>query len=127
MKKTIVVALIVGVLGGIGGKLALRGTAGPTATPAITAAPNEVVAANGTVEGLRPEVSVRPEVAGIVTAIHARENDTVRPGQVVVELSNETQKRRSPWPAPSWPPPRPSSTSCWPVSGTGWLLRPGMT
>lgn len=94
MKKTIVLAVVFGVVAGVGGRMALRGQAGPAegdAAAARAAAP-DMVAANGTVEGKHPEVGLRPQVPGILTAINARENASVKQGQVLAELSNETQK-----------------------------------
>lgn len=93
MKKTITLAVILGIAAGIGGRIALRGDSGPQAGDGNSAgAAPEQVSANGTVEGARPEVALRPEVAGILTAINARENQTIKQGQVVAELSNEAQK-----------------------------------
>ena len=92
MKKVILVGVVLGVLAGAGGLLALRGNAGVRGadTPAVATA--DVVAANGTVEGRRPEVAVRPEVPGILKTLCVREGDAVAQGQVVAELSNESQK-----------------------------------
>jgi multidrug resistance efflux pump len=94
MKKTIILAIIVGSIAGVGGRMALKGQAGPPEAEAAPphAPPAELVAANGTVEGKHPEVGLRPEVAGILTAINARENVTVTRGQLLAELSNESQK-----------------------------------
>jgi multidrug resistance efflux pump len=93
MKKTLIVALVLGVAAGVGGRWALRGDASPPANDVAHAdSAATYVAANGTVEGARPEVALRPEVAGSLKVINARENDTVKQGQVVAELSNETQK-----------------------------------
>ncbi len=92
MKKTIVIAVIVGVVAGISGRMALKGQAGPTEADTAAQPPVELVAANGTVEGKHPEVCLRPEVAGTITAINVRENATVSRGQVLAELSNESQK-----------------------------------
>ncbi|MCC6420144.1 MAG: efflux RND transporter periplasmic adaptor subunit [Gemmataceae bacterium] len=50
------------------------------------------VAANGIVEGARPEVALRPEVPGRIAAIHARENQDVRRGDVLVELDSDTHR-----------------------------------
>jgi multidrug resistance efflux pump len=50
------------------------------------------VAANGVIEGARPEVDLRPEVAGTIAALHVRENAEVKQGDLLVELHNETQK-----------------------------------
>jgi multidrug resistance efflux pump len=93
MKKTILIAVVLGTVAGIGGRLALRGQAGPPEGDAtFTGATVDLISANGTVEGAHPEVALRPEVAGTVTAIKVRENASVSQGQVIVELSNESQK-----------------------------------
>jgi multidrug resistance efflux pump len=93
MTKTIILAVTVGVVAGLIGRVALRGDAHPLGTEAAArGAGGDVVSANGTVEGARPEVALRPEVAGVLTAVLARENALVSPGQVVAELSNEAQK-----------------------------------
>jgi multidrug resistance efflux pump len=92
MKKTIVLAVVVGVVAGVGGRLALRSDAGPQASDATSSAAPELVSANGTVEGAHPEVPLRPEVAGILTTLAARENEVVKKGQVVAEVSNQSQK-----------------------------------
>jgi multidrug resistance efflux pump len=93
MKTTIILAAVVGIVAAVGVRMALRGDAALRAADAPTASARvEMVAANGTVEGARPEVALRPEVAGIITAIKARENAAVTQGEVVVELSNESQK-----------------------------------
>jgi multidrug resistance efflux pump len=93
MKKTIVIAVVLGVGAGIGGRMALRGDAGPQPTNVSAASPAaDMVSANGTVEGARPEVGMRPEVTGILVTLKARENDAVEKGQVLAELSNASQK-----------------------------------
>jgi RND family efflux transporter MFP subunit len=50
------------------------------------------VSANGVVEGARREVAVRPEVAGILAALHVREGQTVKAGDPLFELVNERQR-----------------------------------
>jgi multidrug resistance efflux pump len=92
MKKTIILAVVLGVGVAIGGRLVLRSDAGPRAADVGPITPVDVVSANGTVEGARPEVALRPEVAAILTAVNVRENADVTRGQVVAELSNQTQK-----------------------------------
>jgi multidrug resistance efflux pump len=92
MKKTIVIALIVGIAAGIAGRLALRSDAGPPPADATQANPTEMVSANGVVEGAHPEVNLRPEVTGILTTLHVHADDVVSQGQLLAELSNETQK-----------------------------------
>jgi multidrug resistance efflux pump len=93
MKKTITLAVILGIAAGVGGRMALRGDVGPRAgEAAAVSAAVEQVSANGTVEGAHPEVALRPEVTGVLAAVNARENATITRGQVVAELSNEAQK-----------------------------------
>lgn len=50
------------------------------------------VAANGVIEGARPEVALRPEVPGNIAAIYFREGQAVKAGDLLVELRNEAQK-----------------------------------
>jgi multidrug efflux pump subunit AcrA (membrane-fusion protein) len=76
--------------------LALSGqasSADPPRAPAAAYAPARV-AANGVVEGARPEVALRPEVAGVISAIPFRENRRVARGTVLVELRDDTQKHQ---------------------------------
>jgi multidrug resistance efflux pump len=92
MKKTIILAMVLGVFAAIGGRMALQSAADSQPIPRATVVPADLVAANGTVEGARPEVALRPEVAGILVTLKVRENDQVEKGQVVAELSNESQR-----------------------------------
>jgi multidrug resistance efflux pump len=92
MKKLILMGVVLGGLAGAGGLLALRGNAGARGVDTSAVATADLVAANGTVEGRRPEVALRPEVAGILKTLCVREGDAVARGQVVAELSNESQK-----------------------------------
>ncbi len=93
MKKFILIGMVLGAVVGAGGRLALRGDAGVKgADPTAEAPVVDLVSANGTVEGRRPEVALRPEVPGILKVVHVRENDAVTQGQVLAELSNESQK-----------------------------------
>jgi multidrug resistance efflux pump len=52
------------------------------------------VAANGVVEGARPEVALRPEVVGTIAAIHFRENQQVEKGELLIELVNEERREK---------------------------------
>jgi multidrug resistance efflux pump len=52
------------------------------------------VAAEGIVEGARPEVPLRAEVQGTILRMLVKENQQVRKGDLLVELSNATQKGR---------------------------------
>src|SRR5215831_11627827 len=91
MKKLLAVAIILGCVTGMIGKFALRAGSPASAAGRHGSASGEV-AANGVVEGARPEVALRPEVAGTIAAIPSRENHDVSPGAVLVELRNESQK-----------------------------------
>jgi RND family efflux transporter MFP subunit len=50
------------------------------------------VAANGIVEGARPEVALRPEVVGNIARIYFRENQVVQAGDLLAELCNDVPK-----------------------------------
>jgi macrolide-specific efflux system membrane fusion protein len=69
-------------------------TAAAVAPPGEYATMSDRVAANGVVEGARPEVALRPEVAGTIAAIPYRENQKVAAGTILVELENSTQKHQ---------------------------------
>src|SRR5438132_10435889 len=82
------------VLAALGGHLASRGG---SAHPDLQASKppdscSGTAAANGVVEGARPVASLRPEIAGIIAAIHVQENQDVSKGTLLAELQNETQK-----------------------------------
>jgi HlyD family secretion protein len=49
------------------------------------------VTADGVVEGARPESSLRPEVAGTLSAVYIKESQQVKKGELLAELRNETQ------------------------------------
>ncbi|OAI42248.1 hypothetical protein AYO40_01950 [Planctomycetaceae bacterium SCGC AG-212-D15] len=51
-----------------------------------------MVAANGIVEGARPEIALRPEVAGNIATIAFHENQLVKAGDLLVELRNDAAK-----------------------------------
>jgi multidrug resistance efflux pump len=90
--------LLVGaaVLAVTGGPLALRGrsrgkdVAGPGAAAQVL----DQVAANGVVEGARPEVAMRSEIVGTIAAVYFRENEQAEKGEVLVELANESQQQQ---------------------------------
>jgi multidrug resistance efflux pump len=92
MKKTLLITVIVAVAAGVGGRLVMRSNAGSGAAAAAAPAPLEQVAANGLVEGAEPEVRLWPEAAGILTTVTVHENDEVRKGQILAELSNRAQQ-----------------------------------
>jgi multidrug resistance efflux pump len=52
------------------------------------------VAANGVVEGARPEVAMRPEIVGTIAAIYFRENQQVEKGELLIELVNEERRQK---------------------------------
>src|SRR5262249_12698212 len=66
--------------------------AGRPLPPASAAVPR--IAANGTVEGTRPEVAIRPEIVGTLAAVHVREGQDVAAGAVLLELRNESQRHQ---------------------------------
>jgi multidrug resistance efflux pump len=59
----------------------------------VEAAPDQI-AANGVVEGIRPEADLRLETTGIITVVHVREDQEVRRGSVLLELDNASQKHQ---------------------------------
>jgi multidrug resistance efflux pump len=97
MRTIPLLALTIGTLAGLGGHLFFRGElvppqpvmAAPVDPPAFSQ-----VAANGVVEGARPEIALRIEVVGSIALLHARENQDVHRGDVLVELENDLQKQR---------------------------------
>jgi RND family efflux transporter MFP subunit len=92
MKTVLIGVLAASSLAGLGASLAWWRGDDHRSPPAIPV-PGQV-AANGAIEGARREVPLRPEIAGIIAAIHFRENQDVSPGQLLVELRNETQKQQ---------------------------------
>src|SRR5262249_30227899 len=46
---------------------------------------------DGVVEGARPESALRPDVAGTLAAVHVREGQRVKKGELLAELRNESQ------------------------------------
>jgi multidrug resistance efflux pump len=64
----------------------------PAAGPRLPASGESEVAANGVVEGARPEIALRPEVAGTLATLTVRENQEVTRGAVLAELRNEAPK-----------------------------------
>jgi multidrug resistance efflux pump len=96
MKKTLYRVLILAAIAGVGSHWALRGESGQPEQheqKAVLGRLDEVVA-NGVVEGARPEVALRPEIAGMIAVVHARENQKVSRGDILVELHNESQKQQ---------------------------------
>jgi RND family efflux transporter MFP subunit len=91
MKLVIMSAVLLTAGAGVTGTLWVAGSR-PAPESRPFAARADAVAANGSVEGARPEVAIRPEVSGSIAAIPFRENDMVRAGDVLVELRNDLQK-----------------------------------
>jgi RND family efflux transporter MFP subunit len=80
------VTLLVVVLTGCGGAR--------SGNEAATPGRSSDVSANGVVEGASREVALRPEVAGIIAALHVHENQEVAAGQLLFELQNDSQRAR---------------------------------
>jgi HlyD family secretion protein len=71
------------------------GVSSPAAPPAAASRPvergDDRIAADGVVEGARPESALRPDVAGTLAAVHVREGQRVKKGDLLAELRNESQ------------------------------------
>jgi HlyD family secretion protein len=95
MKGMTIILILGAVLAGAGARWLMHdgGSSSPRVEHTATGLPDHV-AANGVVEGARPEISIRPEIAGTIIAIPFRENQPVQKGQLLVELQNETQKHQ---------------------------------
>jgi multidrug resistance efflux pump len=52
------------------------------------------VAANGIVEGRRPEAALRSEIAAPLARVAVREGQAVKRGELLIELRNESQKQQ---------------------------------
>lgn len=93
MKSAMVIVLVAGSLAGLGSLYSLKRQSriADRVIPAnIDRWPNQV-AADGVVEGARPEVPLRLEVVGTLAAIPARENHDVSRGTLLAELNNASQ------------------------------------
>ncbi len=76
------------------GQLAMRdGVAAPSATPPAGAYRPDLVAANGIVEGARPEVALRFEIPGRLSKLMVHENEEVARDAVLAELHNEPYRQ----------------------------------
>jgi multidrug resistance efflux pump len=84
------------VLAVAGSPLAFRGRSPGKDVPGPQAPGSrpDQVAANGVVEGARPEVAMRPEIVGTIAAISFRENRQVEKGELLVELANEGRRQK---------------------------------
>ncbi len=96
MKKIYLFALCLAVVAGVGSQwyAGSHSDALPALERQRSSYTPEEVAANGVVEGLRPETKVRPQIAGVLAAVHVREGQQVAAGTLLAELRNETQKHR---------------------------------
>jgi multidrug resistance efflux pump len=96
MKTTIFCLVLLATMGVVGGHLVLKAQNEPSSRPAVPPTPvaADQVAANGIVEGARPELGLRPEVAGILAVSHVRENQEVGQGDLLGELHNDTQQHQ---------------------------------
>jgi multidrug resistance efflux pump len=94
MRTTLAVLVALGAVVSVGALLFLTSAAAPASgvRPPAGVYEEDEVAANGVVEGARPEVALRPEVAGTLARLAVRENHQVAPGAVLAELRNDAQK-----------------------------------
>jgi multidrug resistance efflux pump len=94
--RIVLTILVLGSLAGASG-VALRAYGDQTGRPLPLTTPAAVeprIAANGTVEGARPEVAIRPEIVGTLAAVHVREGQVVAEGTVLLELRNDSQRHQ---------------------------------
>jgi multidrug resistance efflux pump len=83
-------------LGAVSALVALQAHGEQSGTPNPAPAPTRFprTAANGMVEGARPEVAIRPEVVGLLAVIHVREGEDVAAGTPLAELHNQSQRHQ---------------------------------
>src|SRR6516162_4127011 len=95
--RLLILSISVASVLGVGSQMYLsseaRSSAADPGGKPVEAAP-EQIAANGVVEGSRPEAALRLEVTGVIAAIHVREDQEVARGTLLVELANGTQKQQ---------------------------------
>ncbi|MBV8606986.1 MAG: efflux RND transporter periplasmic adaptor subunit [Singulisphaera sp.] len=92
----LLVTLLIGSLAGLGGLFALRKGSeviDPPAPEKAAAYRPDQVAADGVVEGARPEVAIRPDVAGTLGTVSVRVGQDVSRGALLAELENEIRKQ----------------------------------
>jgi HlyD family secretion protein len=82
------------ILAGSASPFVLRGMGQPEEVKPSSRSTATHPAANGVVEGARPEVALRTALAGTVAAVFVRENDDVEKGRLLIELQNDTQKQQ---------------------------------
>jgi multidrug resistance efflux pump len=95
--RLLILSILASSVLGMGSQMYLSGeahssTGNPGGEPVETVL--EQIAANGVVEGARPEAALRLEVTGVIAAIHVHEDQEVTCGTLLVELANETQKQQ---------------------------------
>ena len=96
MRSMLLVTLLIGSLAGLGGLFALRKGSeviDPPAPEKAAAYRPDQVAADGVVEGARPEVAIRPDVAGTLGTVSVRVGQDVSRGALLAELENEIRKQ----------------------------------
>ena len=95
--RLLILSISVASVLGVGSQMYLsseaRSSAADPGGKPVEAAP-EQIAANGVVEGARPEADLRLEVTGVIAVVHVREDQEVRRGTVLLELDNQTQKHQ---------------------------------
>lgn len=99
MKSILLILVIaIGVLAGVLSQFYVASVSHPalpdTGGQPVATAP-EQVAANGVIEGARPEAELRLEITGAIAAIHVREGQEVQRGTLLLELDNESQKHQA--------------------------------
>jgi multidrug resistance efflux pump len=105
MRTTLLIALVLGFLIGLTCLSLIERGGGGISFAASKPAPvlteqkavafhSDRVAADGVVEGAKPEAAIRPDVSGILAAVHVRENQDVTRGTLLAELENEVQKQK---------------------------------
>jgi multidrug resistance efflux pump len=97
MNRRFAGALLLGGFMGLSSWLFLRGhtpTAPAAESETLPSSRPDSIAANGVVEGRRSEVALRPEITGVLERVLAREGQSVRQGELLAELRNESQKKQ---------------------------------
>ncbi|QDV34770.1 HlyD family secretion protein [Tautonia plasticadhaerens] len=97
MKAAIALALLLSATLGVASVATLKDVAAPAGSAAPEAPmvrPSDVIAADGVVEGARPEAGLRPDVEGVLAALHVAENREVAGGELLAELRNDPQRER---------------------------------
>ena len=97
MKLAIVLAAMLSASIGLVSIATLRDVAVPS-VPIADARPHlpgaDVIAADGVVEGARPEAALRPDVQGVLATLLVVENQEVNRGDLLAELRNDVQREQ---------------------------------